>query len=142
MKSLFDTDTLSVWQWDTMPDAGVLRLRLDDLADGDIGVSVVTIHEQANGCHAQLNRAKTGRDLVVGYTLFDKLVQSLLKFPVVRFDDAAAAMLGVLQALKTGVKPMDLRIAAIALANNLTLVTRNASDFTRVPNLKIEDWTR
>ncbi len=81
MKSLFDTDTLSVWQWDTMPDAGVLRLRLDDLADGDIGVSVVTIHEQANGCHAQLNRAKTGRDLVVGYTLFDKLVQSLLKFP-------------------------------------------------------------
>ncbi len=51
-------------------------------------------------------------------------------------------MLGVLQALKTGVKPMDLRIAAIALANNLTLVTRNVSDFTRVPNLKIEDWTR
>lgn len=142
MKSLFDTDTLSVWQWDTMPDAGVLRLRLDDLADGDIGVSVVTIHEQANGCHAQLNRAKTGRDLVVGYTLFDKLVQSLLKFPVVRFDDAAAAMQGVLQALKTGVKPMDLRIAAIALATNLTLVTRNVSDFTRVPNLKIEDWTR
>jgi tRNA(fMet)-specific endonuclease VapC len=142
VKSLFDTDTLSVWQWDTMPDAGVLRLRLDDLADGDIGVSVVTIHEQANGCHAQLNRAKTGRDLVVGYTLFDKLVQSLLKFPVVRFDDAAAAMQGVLQALKTGVKPMDLRIAAIALANNLTLVTRNVSDFTRVPNLKIEDWTR
>lgn len=142
MRYLFDTDTLSVWQWDTMPDAGVLRLRLDDLADGDIGVSVVTVHEQANGCHARLNRAKTGRDLVVGYTLFDKLVQSLLEFPIVRFDAAAAAMLGVLEALKTGVRPMDLRIAAIALANDLTLVTRNRSDFERVPNLKIEDWTR
>ncbi len=36
MKFLFDTDTLSVWQWDTMPDAGVLRLRLDELADGKV----------------------------------------------------------------------------------------------------------
>jgi len=139
---LLDTDTLSVWQWHTQPDAAVLQLRMDDYVDGDIGVSVVTVHEQANGCHARLNRAKTAADLVRGYDLFDKLIRSLLRFPVVRFDEAAAAMLGVLDAIKTGVKPMDLRIAAIALANNLTLVTRNTSDFARVPNLKIEDWTR
>lgn len=34
----------------------------------------------------------------------------------------------------------DLLIASIALANNLTLVTHNRAEFTRVPNLCVEDW--
>jgi tRNA(fMet)-specific endonuclease VapC len=34
----------------------------------------------------------------------------------------------------------DLLIAAIALAHNLTLVTHNTSEFSRVPGLRLEDW--
>ena len=36
--------------------------------------------------------------------------------------------------------PNDLLIAAIALTHNLTLVTHNISEFSRVPGLTIEDW--
>ena len=36
---------------------------------------------------------------------------------------------------------MDLRIAAIVIANQMTLLTRNTVDFERVPNLAFEDWT-
>lgn len=34
----------------------------------------------------------------------------------------------------------DLLIAAVALANDLTLVTHSVSDFQVIPNLRIEDW--
>ncbi len=36
---------------------------------------------------------------------------------------------------------MDLRIASIAIANQMTLLTRNSVDFERIPNVSIEDWT-
>jgi tRNA(fMet)-specific endonuclease VapC len=32
-------------------------------------------------------------------------------------------------------------IAAIALTNDFTLVTRRPPDFARYPSLRVEDWT-
>jgi tRNA(fMet)-specific endonuclease VapC len=37
---------------------------------------------------------------------------------------------------------MDLKIAAIALANKATLLTRNTADFSKVPALMTENWSR
>ncbi len=45
-----------------------------------------------------------------------------------------------LAALGTPIGPYDVQIAAIALANNLTLVTHNTREFGRVEGLQIEDW--
>ncbi|MDG3495500.1 type II toxin-antitoxin system VapC family toxin [Pseudanabaena catenata USMAC16] len=42
---------------------------------------------------------------------------------------------------KVRVSTMDLRIAAIAISNNLVLLTRNTGDFSKVPSLITEDWT-
>jgi len=44
--------------------------------------------------------------------------------------------------LGEGVRPMDLRIASIVLENGATPVTRNVRDFSRVPELSFEDWSR
>jgi tRNA(fMet)-specific endonuclease VapC len=60
------------------------------------------------------------------------------------FDDAAADHYGRIRAhlltVGTPIGPNDLLIAAIALANGLTLVTHNTSEFSRVPGLTLEDW--
>lgn len=66
------------------------------------------------------------------------------QFRSLPFDDPAAEVYGqirsALAALGTPIGPNDLMIAAIALANDLTLVTHNTREFERVPGLKLEDW--
>ena len=60
------------------------------------------------------------------------------------FDDAAAETYGRIRAeltrRGTPIGPNDLMIAAIAVANDLTLVTHNLAEFSRVPQLRCEDW--
>jgi tRNA(fMet)-specific endonuclease VapC len=65
-------------------------------------------------------------------------------FESLPFDDHAAEIYGELRAFLTTsgnlIGPNDLLIAAIALAHNVTLVTHNTREFSRVPHLNIEDW--
>lgn len=60
------------------------------------------------------------------------------------FDGPAADAFGRLRAhlasRGTPIGPYDLQIAAIALANDLTLVTHNTREFARVPDLRLADW--
>ena len=60
------------------------------------------------------------------------------------FDDSAAehfARVGAeLMKRGTPIGPNDLVIAATALAHQVTLVTHNTAEFSRVPGLRLEDW--
>ena len=60
------------------------------------------------------------------------------------FDDQCVHDYGLIRAdLATQGKPIganDLMIAAIARAHDLTLVTHNTGEFSRVIGLRIEDW--
>ena len=73
--------------------------------------------------------------------LLAKLRQQVVSLP---FDDRAAEEYGKvranLAASGTQIGPNDLMIAAIALANQMTLVTHNPAEFSRVQGLSMEDW--
>ena len=56
------------------------------------------------------------------------------------FDDEAAATFDALESLRLRIGTMDLKIAAICLAHDATLLTRNLVDFEKVPGLKAENW--
>jgi tRNA(fMet)-specific endonuclease VapC len=73
------------------------------------------------------------------------LVEQLrLRFASIPFDDSAAEEYGKVRAHLTNsgqlIGPNDMLIAAIALANGVTLVTHNTAEFSRVPGLLLEDW--
>jgi tRNA(fMet)-specific endonuclease VapC len=60
---------------------------------------------------------------------------------ILKFDLAACAIYKELRRQRIRIGTQDLRIAAIVLANNAILVTRNYRDFSQVSDLLQEDWT-
>ncbi len=68
---------------------------------------------------------------------FNRLCQA----NILDFDEAAFNIYNELLKQKIRIGTQDLRIAAIALSLNSTVVTRNLKDFEKVPNLKVVDWS-
>jgi len=72
---------------------------------------------------------------------FRSLLEPFVSLP---FDDLAAGHYGIIRATLeragTPVGANDLLIAAIALAHDCLLVTRNSREFERVAGLRVEMW--
>lgn len=89
-----------------------------------------------------MNAARTDRELRNAYSHLRQYALNYRNIELVEFDDAAAARATLLRKSRIRVGTMDLRIAAIALVNDALLLSRNLRDFQKVPNLRVEDWTR
>lgn len=116
-----------------------IELRLT-AATVPIVTTIVTAEELLRGRLAQVARAKKRDHLTAGYDRLKRTIDALSEWEILPFDAPTADGYERLRKLRLGVATMDLRIAAIALANNATLLSRNLKDFTRVPELKAEDW--
>jgi tRNA(fMet)-specific endonuclease VapC len=134
LRYLFDSDHLTLFQHGYAP---VGRRLLQ--APGAVGISVVTIEESLRGRLAQLARARDGPTGISHYALLRETLLDFAKFPVVPYDQAAETSFQQLCTVRIGTQ--DRKIAAIVLANRLTLVTRNRRDFARIPGLTLEDWS-
>jgi len=73
-----------------------------------------------------------------------KLDVFLAPFASLPFDDQSAQRCARLrhdlEQAGTRIGPHDLQIAAIAVQHDLTLVTHNTREFSRVAGLKLQDW--
>lgn len=138
---MLDTDHISFLQRRSGSEFSRLAVRMAQHPIKDFALSIVSFHEQILGAHNFINRARTNTDMIRGYTLLLETLQGFATAPVLPFDAGAIALFDELRRQRVRVSTMDLRIAAIAMSHNLMLLTRNVSDFSKVPGLVTEDWT-
>ena len=137
---LLDTDHLSILQRPEDQFFSRLKLRIDSIDQTGVFVSIVSFQEQVAGWNNYLSRARSPKAIVYGYAMLRALLDRYSAMQLCSFDDKAADQAETWKASRIRVGTMDLRIAAIAVTNGLTLVTRNTVDFERVPGLNFEDW--
>ena len=131
MKYLLDTNVCVRYLNGRVPQ---VRVRLLALDEADIAVSIITKAELYYGS-AKSQTPERSRQRQVSF---------LRRFTLLPFDDAAVEQYAVLRvALEqqgTPISHPDMQIAAIALANDLVLVTHNTAEFSRISGLALEDW--
>jgi len=135
---MLDTDTMTLAQFGH---AAVVA-QLGKQADADVALPVISLQEQMREWLGRLARLNASPPLADWY---DRLVNRMFplwrRYQLISFSEPAILRFDQLRALRLNVGSMDLRIAAIALGNSLTVVTRNQRDFSRVPGLNSVDWS-
>lgn len=138
---ILDTDHMSVLERREQPGLGTLRNRLAEVPPSDVVTTVISYEEQMRGWMAYLARARSMAQQITAYDRLLAHLDNYRRISVLGFDEAAAMVFQRLRRSRLRIGTMDLKIAAIVLARDATLLSRNLDDFRQIPDLHVEDWT-
>ncbi|MEG4343123.1 type II toxin-antitoxin system VapC family toxin [Microcoleus sp. A003_D6] len=156
---ILDTDCFSLWQ----QNHPMMVQRVEDNAE-NLALTIVTVEEAIRGWFNEIRKASAppkadknaskssqadtkasepsqADKLVWSYTKLWDTLEDFKILNILKFDQNAFTIYTEFRRQKIRIGTQDLRIAAIVLANNSILVTRNHRDFSQVPDLVQEDWT-
>lgn len=112
----------------------IVYRRITALSPDDIAICDIVKFELYFGAY---NSSRVAENL-------ETLRKFLGDFVSLPLDGRAAEICGRLRSQLnrkgTPIGSYDLQIVAITLANNLTLITHNTAEFSRVDDLTLEDW--
>jgi tRNA(fMet)-specific endonuclease VapC len=139
---LLDMNHLSILQYGGAA-AKRLQMRLKAIDPSQIATTIVSYHEQTQGWLGEANRIASVKpqQQVKIYQRLESTLQIFSVIPVIGFDLAAAEEFQRLRQIHRRIGGMDLRIAAIGITQNATVLTQNLKDFTDIQNLHVEDWS-
>ena len=112
-----------------------LNEKIVSFSKKDISLSTIVVSELYYG----VKKSKSKKNL-------ERLTLFLSCFNIIDFNITAAEIYGSirsnLEVKGKTIGPYDLQIASQALADKAILVTNNTKEFSRIPKLKTEDWTK
>lgn len=132
-----DTTTLTMLRFGNPNIQRAINLHTGDT----IAITSVNVDEYLSGWYTLLRRAKDNAgEAAASYDLAGAM-KLLARFPVLPVTEQPLNRTDQLIKARINVGKMDLKIAALALEMDATVVTNNLRDFSRVPGLKVEDWS-
>jgi tRNA(fMet)-specific endonuclease VapC len=134
---VLDTDHISLQQRGN----SLLDARLKQVSTEALAITIISVEEQLYGRLNQIRRAQTTEIMTFAYDGLQKAIRRFQSIQVLSFNAEAARLYQGFIDQKIRIGTHDLKIAAITLANDGVLLTRNHKDFSKVPNLLTEDWT-
>jgi len=123
-----------------------LSSRLKAVRGEETRITIISPFEQFRECLGRINASSTRpSEQVRHFRVLGKLTHFYAPWNgrILPFDQAAAGVLSQFSPqLIRRIGPSNARIAAIALANDASLLSANLRDFQQVPELLVEDWLR
>lgn len=128
---LLDTNVCIYFMKNTYP---VLTERFLSCDPSQLAISSITVFELEYGAEKSNWGEKTRQKVAMFLSPF-----SILPFTS---EDAVTAgrIRGYLERRGTPIGSYDIQIAAQGVSRGITVITHNIGEFSRVPNLKLEDW--
>ena len=121
----------------------LLLQRLRAVKPTDRWVSTIVVEELVGKQISHVNSLRSRRKPFGRESRFlAALVQALAAFQILPYTDEAEALYQSWPAKQKRVGPNDCRIAASAQTLGLTVITGNGKDFSTIPDLAWQDWSR
>jgi len=132
-----DTDTLTLW---LRGQASVVR-RVEAHRADELAITIITVEEVLGGWYRMIRQARDDDNLLRAYQWLQQSVEFLRQIRILPLARPALQRYHELRKQYRTRGTNDLRIAAIAVDNRVTLVSRNISDFAAISGLNVEDWS-
>ena len=102
--------------------------------------TIVCAEEQFRGWLAQIRRHRESPKALGSYARLEGSIRFFASWDLLAWDEQSSKFFHEIQTRHRRLGTMDLKIAAVTIANNAILLSRNLRDFQQIPELKVEDW--
>src|SRR5438132_1202766 len=129
---VLDSDHISVLLWEGTPKAEQLKARLKASAE-ETALTIISYQEQTRGWLGSLKESLSMAKQIEKYRQLERHLRFYGEATVLAFDEVAAARFQALRKEHRRLGTMDLKIAAIVLVHDATLLSANLRHFQQIP---------
>lgn len=108
----------------------------------DVWLSGIAAEEITRGLLAVINKSRDKSDMPALYELLARTLKAFCDYNIHSYNEEAARIYASFSPQVKRVGTQDCRIAASAIAAGWIVVTANQKDFSRIPGVRFEDWSR